>query len=139
MAISSDGSSHSTTTNVSKESFLQRLHPIEDKLERRGSYHHAIGSVRGTAGDQTVVDTLSSAESGNRPFHSDKSHQAPSKASGQKVALVRKPAGAPRDTAEEVDELWRVFVFGGGDGSPASDIVRDALLESADAPRKLCR
>ena len=136
LAISSDGSSHSTTTNISKESFLQRLQPIEDKLERRG---YAIGSVRGTAGDQTVVDILSSAESSNRPFHSDKSHQAPSKASGQRVALARKPAGVPRDTAEEVDELWKEFVFGGGDGSPTSDIARCSSRQCADALRKLCK
>ena len=130
LAISNDGSSHSTTTNVSKESFLQRLQPIEDKVERRGSYRHAVGLVQGTARDQTVVVTLSSAESSNRPFHSDESHQAPSKASGQRVASARKPAGVPRDTAEEVDELWKEFVFGGGDGSPTSDIARDAPLDS---------
>ena len=134
LAISGDGSSHSTTTNVSKESFLQRLQPIEDKLERRGSYRHAVGSARGTAGDQMVVDTLSSAEFSSRPFHSDESHQALPKASGQRVALARKPAGAPRDIAEEVDELWKEFVFGGGDGSPTSDIARDALLDSVQMP-----
>ncbi|XTI83954.1 hypothetical protein V2W45_1465129 [Cenococcum geophilum] len=130
LVISGDGSSHSTTTNVSKESFLQRLQPIEDKLERRVSYRHAIGLVRGTAGDQTVVDTLSSVESSSRPFHSDESLQALSKASGQRAALAQKPAGVPRDITEEVDELWKEFVFGGGDGSPTSDIAHDALLDS---------
>lgn len=137
LAIRGVGSSHSTTTNISEESFLHRQQSIGNTLRHQDSYHDAIDSTRGTAGRRTAVETLSSSES-TRPFQSDESHQVPLETPGKRTALNPKPAGVSRDTADRVDELWKKFVFGGGDdegGSPASDIVHDAaVLDSVQMP-----